>query len=161
MLKSPKNKFNGYQGEIQIMDANIEDLKDVEDLCYKLKDNKNNIGPEYSMFKNHFKKFYKLPEVKEAFDKYTYDLYLSQRMKSLEKKKKDKVHFSTIEELGYGETLPAELDYNLLFDIKKLCERKNRNRIEEKDIPKLGNNFYTDDAPKRFRQTIFAMGLSK
>ena len=162
ILKSKKNEFNGYQGEIQIIDANIEDLKEIEDLCYKLKDNKNNIGKEYTTFKNHFKKYYKMPDVKEAFNKYTYDLYLNQREKSAKKNKKDINHFSTIDEMGYGDILPKELDYNLLKDIKGLCERSNKETDKDiKTIYNMESGFLTSDAPKRFMQTIFNLGLSK
>jgi len=114
---SKKNEFNGYQGEIQIIGADVETLKDVEDLCYKLKDDKNAFKEKYKPFKEHFRKYYKGKKVQEAFNSYTYDLYLAQR--GLPPGEYES--FPSIKRLGYSGAVPEELDYNVLRNIKRKC----------------------------------------
>lgn len=124
--KKNKNKFNGYMAEIQILDEGIEQLKDVEDLCYKLKDNKHSFKTKYKPFKEHFMSYYKGNDVREAFNDYTYDLYLSQRKKSfIENKNVANSSFLTIKELGYENKVPKELDFNKLQEIKLDCDLKD------------------------------------
>lgn len=111
-------RYAGFQGEIQIIGREVEELKEIEDLCYKLKDNKNAIKAEYKPFKKHFEKYY-IGDTKQAFDDYTYRLYLEQRLSS----KKMKGHrFPTIEQLGFSETVPQQLDFNVLSKVKKDCD---------------------------------------
>ncbi len=139
--KKERNKFNGFQGEIQIIDANIESLKDIEDLCYKLKDNKNPPLKKYVIFKKYFNLFYKTPKIKEAFDNYTFDLYLNQRKKSLDNNKKSKT-FATIEELGYKKLLPEALDFNNLKEIKEVCDRHSADEPVKMPSMQELNQFY-------------------
>ena len=111
--------FDGYTGEIQILGSDVEQLKDVEDLCYKLKDDKNAIRSEYKPFKNHFKSYYN-DKTKDAFEDYTYALYLAQRSLPSNSKKSD--FFPSIEELGFSGKLPKELDFNYLRRLKEKCD---------------------------------------
>ncbi len=111
--------FDGYTGEIQILGTDVEQLKDVEDLCYKLKDDKNAIQAKYKPFKTHFKTFYN-DKTKDAFEDYTYSLYLAQRSLPPYSKRSDV--FPTIEELGFGGKVPKELDFNYLKKLKEKCD---------------------------------------
>ena len=94
-------------------------LKEVEDLCYKIKDNKNAIHRGYQTFVDYFKKYYK-DDIKEAFDDYTYALYLAQRALGPEERKDNS--FPSIKELGFENRVPEELDFNKLKKIKDGCD---------------------------------------
>ncbi len=114
-----KGVFDGYSGEIQILGTDVEKLKDIEDLCYKLKDDKNAIRSEYKPFKTYFKKYYNA-ETKDAFEDYTYALYLAQR--TLPPFAKHSEYFPSIAELGFEGKVPNELDFNNLKDLKDKCD---------------------------------------
>lgn len=122
--KEDKNIFNGYKGEIQIIDANIETLKEVEDFCYKLKDKKKVPADEYDIFKDYFTKYYdKLNDSeKEAFENYTSSLYLAQRKKSINNEKKN-TQFDSIKKLGYEGCFDKELDFRELKKLKEACDK--------------------------------------
>ncbi len=114
-----KNKrYSGYKGEIQILGREVEKLKEIEDLCYKLKDNKNAIKSEYKPFKTHFEKYY-TGDTKDVFDDYTYKMYLAQRRKPKSPKRKD---FPSPAQLGFKDKLPEQLDFNQLAKIKAECD---------------------------------------
>ena len=114
-----KGVFDGYTGEIQIIGIDVEQLKDIEDLCYKLKDDKNALRSEYKPFKTYFKTYYN-DETKDAFDDYTYSLYLAQRALPPNSKRSD--FFPSISELGFDGLVPPELDFNKLRRLKKKCD---------------------------------------
>ena len=122
--------FNGYCGEIQIIGADVERLKDIEDLCYKLKDNKNAIHIAYKPFKDHFLRYYN-DSTKDAFDDYTYESYLYQR--AISKKQKRNSVFPSLSELGFEKKLPPELDFNYLRRIKIECDKKYKEMQEEEE----------------------------
>lgn len=119
LAKYYDGKFNGYSGEIQIIGRDVAQLKEVEDLCYKLKDKKNAIKAEYKPFKDHFTKYW-TKENKDVFDEYTYKLYLSQH--DIPGNKKRRTKFPTIEELGFSKKLTPQLDFNLLKNLKQYCD---------------------------------------
>ena len=131
MFKAYSGVFNGFSGEIQIMGRDVERLKDVEDLCYKLKDNKNAYKSVYEPFKKHFKPLYDLH--KDDFDEYTYRLYLAQRANS----KKKRTSFPTPAELGFTEAqIPPQLDFNRLA-IKKLdCDHDKKAKEKQNQTSK-------------------------
>lgn len=112
------SKFAGYRGEIQIIGEEVAQLKEIEDLCYKLKDNKKAIKAEYKPFKKHFQKYY-VGDVVQHFDDYTYKAYLEQRAFN---KKQDKKDFPSIKQLGFTGKVPEELDFNNLARIKRECD---------------------------------------
>lgn len=136
--------YNGYSGEIQIIGRDVEQLKEVEDLCYKLKDKKNAINIAYKPFKDHFLKYYNTDETKQAFDDYTYDLYLAQRVTPPKKRLNT---FPTIKQLGYEGKVPLSLDFNQLKLIWNYCRaqheifeaEKTEKTSTEKDIISAGN----------------------
>ncbi len=125
-----KGEYKGFSAEIQIMGTDVEKLKDVEDLCYKLKDNKNAINAAYLPFKKHFMKYY-TKESAQAFNDYTYALYLAQRDLTPNEAKRDL--FPSISELGFDGKVPPELDFNVLKKIKDECdiEYNRLQKIEE------------------------------
>ncbi len=98
---------NGFSGEIQIIGRDVERLKEIEDLCYKLKTNKQ---IDYERFTKTFKENY-TDEYKDAFDEYTYLAYLKQRKVS-PRRRGDVL--PSLEDLGFKDRLPKELDFNYL-----------------------------------------------
>ena len=125
IFKNYGGVYNGYSGEIQIIGTNVEQLKQIEDVCYKLKDKKNAINVAFKPFKDYFLTYY-TPETMQAFDDYTYDLYLSQRLVSSKRKL---TSFPTIKELGYAGKVPRHLDFNCLRDLYNHC--KNQKKLAE------------------------------
>ncbi len=123
--------YNNYQGEIQIIGSDVLQLKEIEDLCYKLKDNKNAIHIAYKPFREHFLSYYK-GDVKEAFEDYTYALYLAQR--ALPPGNKAQSQFPSIRDLGFEGKVPPELDFNELRKLKQSCDRKIELMNKKKEI---------------------------
>ena len=134
--------FNGYGGEIQIIGADVQKLKEVEDACYKLQQDKTiRAGHQaYDAFSTYFLKHYnsdepKYKDIKAKFQEYTAKAYEKQREKQPEefgvRKKKTNTpflkdgeiyntcnEFLTIQEAGLANDLPSELDFNRLADVK-------------------------------------------
>lgn len=136
--------FNGYTGEIQIIGRDVAQLKHVEDLCYKFKDKKNAVNIAYKPFREYFLKHYQ-GDVKQAFDDYTYALYLAQRDYSSKRKL---LAFPSIEELGFAGKVPKELDFNRLRTIYEGCrtiaesneaDSPKKSITSDKDIIMAGN----------------------
>ncbi len=113
--------FNGYCAEIQILGSDVEQLKDIEDLCYKLKANKKSSNKQYSTFNNYFLKHYN-KKYENAFESYTYDSYITQRVKPLSKKRSSQL--PSLEKLGYDNKLPSTLDFNKLKSVKTICDEE-------------------------------------
>ena len=123
VLEMYNGVFEGFSGEIQIIGEDVLKLKEVEDLCYKLKDDKNAIHVDYKPFIDYFTKYYQGDEVKKAFNEYTYALYLSQR--SIPSGTTGNYFFPSIAELGFADRVPEELDFNKLRKIKEYCDIKH------------------------------------
>ncbi len=121
--------FKGYTGEIQILGADVEKLKDVEDLCYKFKDDKNSVNEVYKPFKEVFKKYY-TGETRSYFDDYTYALYLHQR--DIEPGTANYTGFPSPARLGFKDKIPPELDFNNLAEIKRRCDLDLERIIRDK-----------------------------
>lgn len=131
-------EYNGYGGEIQILGKNVEQLKELEDLCYKLKGNKNIIHTAYAPFKENFLKHYKGDKVKKAFEDYTYAAYLHQR-EILPGKNSN--NFLSIDKAGFTDVLPQYLDFNYLKLLKKQCDATYKIQTDKaKDKPKKNFN---------------------
>lgn len=119
---------DGFFGEIQIVGIDVSDLKKVEDLCYKLRDKKGlksgNVA--YKPFSTYFLKYLgKDQEIQDNFKEYTKRAYIHQRKKEPKHtvdSKKRKIELPTIEECGMQGKVPKELDFNILFKIKELCD---------------------------------------
>lgn len=133
LLDKYNGVFKGFDGEIQIIGEDVLALKEVEDMCYKLKDNKNAIHEDYKPFKEYFTTYYNddNPEVQKNFDDYTYALYLAQRSIPAGSTKTSK--FLTIDELGFSGKVPYELDFNNLRKIKESCDLIHRAHVKQQE----------------------------
>ncbi len=125
-------KNNGYQGEIQFVGTDVAQLKEVEDFCYKIKQEKEiKAGnPAYKAFVEYFKQNLKNPNysnLENDFQEYASKAYAFQREKPAipfeELKKKGKKHLPTIEECGMTGKIPLELDFNKLEEVKYHCDK--------------------------------------
>ena len=123
-------KNDNYKGEIQFVGYDVERLKDVEDLCYKLRHDKALKGghPAYSAFSQYYKKFSttgdieKDEELRQNFIEYTARAQIHQRRKepiNAITNEKTKKALPTIEQCGMIGKIPPELDFNRLAVIKK------------------------------------------
>lgn len=131
LLEKYNGVFNGFDGEIQIIGQDVLNLKHVEDMCYKLKDNKNAIHEDYKPFKDYFAKYYQGEQVQKAFDDYTYALYLSQR--DIPSGSARTTTFPSISELGFDGKVPPELDFNKLKTIKDYCDIVHKETIKAQE----------------------------
>ncbi len=113
---------NGFSGEIQIIGRDVERLKEIEDLCYKLKTNKQ---IDYESFSTSFNSNY-TEEYKDAFDEYTYLAYLRQRKVSPRRKG---TVLPSLQDLNFENRLPKALDFNELRRCKNTDDSvRNRSR---------------------------------
>ena len=112
---------NGFTGEIQIIGRDVERLKEIEDLCYKLKTNKK---IDYPKFMKAFNDNY-TDENKDAFDEYTYLSYLRQRRVS-PRRKGDLL--PSLQELNFQDKLPKALDFN---ELKKARDNDKMDKSKE------------------------------
>ncbi len=155
---SDRNKkaiYDGYSGEIQIMGCDVAKLKDVEDLCYKIKQDKSIAGrhPAYDTFVNHLNKYFKYENPKKSeednkeiaelykafFKEYTYKAYIIQRKKDKNSPNCDIL--PTLKECGMEGKLPEDLDFNYLRMLKDSCDKiyelSKRSRLEDEDVASI------------------------
>lgn len=146
-LSNPTNKKSSrHSAEIQIIGHDVAKLKDVEDLCYKLKE-RNKEGQAikeikgahyaYKPFEKHFYDCLDDPNytsVTENFAIYTKRAYKAQRLKPLSAnfatQRRRNYSFPTIEECGLSGVLPKGLDFNILAKIKDACDTIYNNSSE-------------------------------
>lgn len=125
-----KVKNNGYKGEIQITGIDVEQLKDVEDFCYKIKSGKDIRAGHvaYKPFVEFFSSFIKdkenFPDLESDFVEYTKTAYEIQRKKS--PKLNGKSPLPTIEECDMTDKIPYQLDFNNLAALKNACDNVHR-----------------------------------
>ena len=126
---------NGFSGEIQIIGRDVERLKEIEDLCYKLKTNKK---IDYPRFTKAFEANY-TDENKDAFDEYTYFAYLRQRKVS-PRRRGDIL--PSLQELGFSDKLPKALDFNELKNArdKDKSERPPESTIIQRSYDEVSRN---------------------
>ena len=125
------SKNAGFEGEIQIIGTDVAYFKDLEDCCYKIKQDKNIKGghPAYYPFIKHLKKWLygendKINEKnKELFDEYTHKAYIIQRKKDPQAQDYNRTHLPTIAECGMQGVIPSEFDFNYLQRIKEYCDK--------------------------------------
>ncbi len=104
---------NGFTGEIQIIGNEVEKLKDIEDICFKIKNGKNPKGVSPKIKKM-------LAPLKDKDDVilrkehniYTREAYLYQREKEINKSSKNKGSDNFLSIPNY---LPESLDFNKLY----------------------------------------------
>ena len=125
-----KTKNNNYKGEIQILGCDVAKLKDVEDFCYKLKDDKD-LHSGNSSYKPFVEYFLKLtgkdhPNAEKNFIEYTKRAYMYQRRKEpvnpSNRKRKDN-SLPTISECSMTGKIPEGLDFNVLASLKLYCDK--------------------------------------
>jgi len=132
-----KEPGEGFSGEIQLVGYDVAKLKDVEDLCYKLK-TRNEKGEAikeikaghcaYKPFEKHLYHYFEDPNytsVDEYFALYTKRAYQTQRKKNstaCRRNSKAPYRFPTIEECALKGKLPPQLDFNVLAKIKEGCD---------------------------------------
>lgn len=130
-LSSPeyRAKNNGYKGEIQIVGCDVANLKDVEDLCYKLKYDKDikSGNAAYKAFAQYFLKLlHSGSNTEENFVQYTKKAYMHQRRKepvdNSHRKRKDR-ELPSLRYCGMEGKLPEGLDFNNLAAIKYHCDK--------------------------------------
>lgn len=125
----------GYHGEVQILGADVEMLKDVEDLCYKLKKGKaiKSGDVAYEPFARIFNEAFNTGNKRKdkarmtAFNKYTKKAFETQRIRVPSNKMRDNVAnwgyvYPTIEVCGFKDVLPPILDFNVLARIHRDCD---------------------------------------
>ena len=124
----------GFYTELQILGSDVAMLKDIEDLCYKLKDNKSikQNHPSFTPFERFFQEAYTneedYPKIKEAYQEYTKKAYQAQRnRRPHDGDVKDDITdwayaYPTIEECGLKDKIPPILDFNNLARLKRDCD---------------------------------------
>ena len=134
------SKNDGYIGEIQILGADVEKLKDLEDFCYKLRSGKLVKGghPAYNQFVEHYKKNIldpNYPNLLEYINEYTAKAYSIQRKKEPTPKKGANKYATlpTIAQCGMQGKIPPELDFNRLLEIKKACDALYKSMTSAKE----------------------------
>jgi hypothetical protein len=131
---------------MQIIGADVEILKDVENFCYKLKNGLDIMQGHYAYapFVKHFISYYPdekdksedAQKLRNAYLEYTRKAYELQRNRTPDyANAQDDVtnwayRYPTIKECGFEGVIPVELDFNNLARIKRDCD----------DIYKVANN---------------------
>lgn len=112
---------NGFTGEIQIMGSDVEKFKEVEDICYKVKNGKK-VDKKYDSVVELLKPVADAGEddpLSLAFEKYTRKAYIYQRVKEPNHGKYRKESFFEIpEDLKF---IPKQLDFNNIAKEIKRC----------------------------------------
>lgn len=110
---------NGITGELQIMGHDVAALKELEDLCYKIKNGKN-IDKKYAPIEKTLAALKDEENVllRAEHDKYTQEAYLFQRNiepRAHKSRKKEKF-------LAAPATLPKDYDFNNIYIQKQACD---------------------------------------
>ncbi len=116
-------KMNDYVGEIQIMGYDVEELKELEDFTYKLRNNKS-LSKKYAPIEKVLKDAMKRipPEYENMYGKYIKDSYLhARKMEPHPINTKTKQTFLPIPYF-----LPKELDFSEIAKMKENIDRLNR-----------------------------------
>ena len=133
-LVGKRRDNRGFYSELQILGSDVAMLKDIEDLCYKLKDNKSikQNHASFTPFEKFFQEAYsnkeKYPNIEEDYKKYTRRAYQAQRIRKPDKDDATSditswgYTYPTIEECGLKGKIPPILDFNNLARIKRDCD---------------------------------------
>lgn len=174
--KNAKAIYDGYSGEIQIIGSDVAQLKEVEDCCYKVKQDKSIVGkhPAYNPFVQHLDKYFKFKKAgfteeenkakaksyKDAFSEYTYKAYIQQRKKDHKSPDYDPKHLPSLEECGMTNKLPPDLDFNHLQKIKESCDKiyelSKKGKISQDEVTAIigFSNLFLATLNKLQNQTI-------
>ena len=111
---------SGFTGEIQIMGVDVEKFKDVEDICYKIKNGKH-VEDKYSSMEDYLKPLSNDKDeiLQSGFQDYTRRAYMTQRdIEVVQNKKRKQPKFLHIPaDLKY---IPKKFDFNEIH--KKILE---------------------------------------
>lgn len=116
---------NGFTGEIQIMGKDIAELKEIEDLCYKIKSGKSvdkkfaNVEKILQPLKNNEDTI-----LRREFNNYTRNAYKYQR----NKKPLSSGEFVHSPFLTIPDYLPSNLDFNNIYEEVKKCNKNDNSK---------------------------------
>ena len=135
----------GYYGELQIIGADVEMLKEIEDFCYKLNDPGKEIKAGHFAYKP-FETFYRealsdenYPNSEEYFAEYTKKAFVIQRKRKTTSMVQDNpanwtYMYPTLKECGLEDKLSPNLDFNILARIRRDCDDLYKVSMNAKDI---------------------------
>ena len=110
---------NDFKGEIQILGIDVERVKELEDLLYKLKNNKS-LDPKYKVIEEQFKELKKNKPLQRAITSYSKEQYITAREKEpYPSKSKRPKKF-----LPAPNYVPPEYDFNNIWKMKTNCDYK-------------------------------------
>lgn len=110
---------NGFKGEIQILGIDVEKVKEIEDLLYKLKNNKS-LPPHYKVIEDEFIDLKTNKPLQRAITAYSKEQYIAAREREpypakLKRPKKF---------LPAPNYVPPEYDFNRIWKMKTNCDYK-------------------------------------
>lgn len=111
---------DGFKGEIQLMGIDVEQVKEIEDMLYKLKNNKS-LAPKYKKIEEHLKELKTNKPLQRAITAYSKEQYIAARQREpygIKSKKATKF-------LPAPAYVPPEYDFNLLYKMKTNCDYKS------------------------------------
>ena len=108
---------NKFLGELQIMGKGVEQLKELEDIFYKIKNNKN-IDKKYKPIATKLKDLATNEPLRRAFNAHTKEQYIYAR------KNENKKSYVPNVFLKHPDFLDAKYDFNRIFKMKTECDNK-------------------------------------
>ena len=116
---------DGFTGEIQIIGNEMEKLKDVEDMCFKVKNGKH-LPKKYASVEKMISALADKNDVilRKEHSKYTRNAYLYQR--DIEQNKNKRKKQQTQEFLHIPDYLPEKLDFNNVAHEIEKCDGKSK-----------------------------------
>lgn len=110
---------NGFRGEIQLMGVDVQDVKEIEDFIYKVKNNKS-LEKKYKPIEEILKPLQNNKALQRAMNAHSQEQYIAARSKEPKAiKAKHSVKF-----LPVPNYLPPEFDYNELYKLKLKCDKQ-------------------------------------
>lgn len=109
---------DGYIGEVQLMGADVQKVKEIEDMIYKVKNNKS-LGKKYKIIEDALSQLKDNKPLQRAVNTHSMEQYIQARTTEphpLKSKKSYKF-------LPVPNYLPPEFDYNLLYKMKLHCDK--------------------------------------
>ncbi len=108
-----------FKGEIQLMGIDVEQVKEIEDMLYKLKNNKS-LAPKYKTIEEQLKELKTNKPLQRALTAYSKEQYIAAREREpygIKSKKATKF-------LPAPAYIPPEYDFNTLYRMKTTCDYK-------------------------------------
>lgn len=113
---------DGFKGEIQLFGIDVQRVKEIEDLIYKVKNNKSP-GVKYKPIEELLSPIKNNKPLQKALNCHTIEQYVAARLKEPIGKKVPKGN----KFLKAPDYLPQEFDFNDLYHMKLNCDRKATN----------------------------------